>query len=589
MFKKIMYFIAFYFIALSSLQSQTNSFQYDSQNRLVKVDYGNGSIINYTYDANGNISNRVITGVSLPAAPTLTSPANNSTGNLLSLLFDWNDISGASSYHLQISNSVSFASILLDTGSLSTSQFNLTGNILNPLTIYYWRVNAVNIAGSGSFSSVFNFKTLGNPQTVTLLNPGNNSVNQPININFAWRKGIDQTSVLMVESMEVSKVKDSKSSENAIGKYWFETVTDTISFNNLIRDSTLTDTIRSVTNLTNNSIYYWRVKAKNEIGWGSFSTWFKFTTIVSAPVSPALALPLNGSINLSPALKLDWNTVPSASNYRIQIATDSLFFILKLDTTISVDSLNLTQGRLLYNQKYYWRVNASNVGGTSSYSPAWNFTTIQNLPLNLKVYLEGFWNGSTMTPDTISVYLAKSVTPFALIDSAKVIVGANGTAPLTFTKAINDNYYIVIKHRNHFETWSKLAQTFTTSISVNYDFTTAANKAYGDNLKQIGLVWVLYGGDANYDGSIDGQDVPIFINQFGTQGYLVCDFNGDGDVNGSDVSVIISNFGSTKVTPLQSSVTDEKFYKKDYDIENKRKDILNKISKPIETKRKIQK
>jgi len=795
---------------LTNGYAQTISYQYDNQNRLMKVDYGNGSIVNYTYDANGNIMSKVVSGVSLPAAPFLLTPVNNSIGNLFNPTFDWNDVPNSTSYRLQVSNSINFASVLLDTSNLNTSQFNLNSNILVPLTNYYWRVYAANIAGNSNFSEVWTFKTIGMPASVTLLNPANNSINQPVNINFNWRKGVDQTALTMADDkiLSVNKIdaksKYSKDEALLINKYWLEMVNDTISMSNVIRDSSIIDTTKSLAGLTNSSNYFWRVKAKNEIGWGGFSSWFKFTTIiaapvspqllsplngsignqlsltlqwrrvtgadtyriqlstdslfsnlilndstlidsnkiisglnpltnyywrinaknvggvssfsqfwkfktigtpitvtlvspinntvnqpvnstfiwrksidqtslveknnskkgdskskiessesietiskysfqlttdtvslaniindstltdtiktiaglnnqinyfwrvrakneigwgqysgwfkfttiVAAPVSPSLALPLNGSTNLSPALKLDWNTVLLAASYRVQIATDSLFAVTTLDTSVSVDSLNLVIGRLLYNQKYFWRVNSSNIGGTSSYSPTWNFTTIQNLPLSLKAYLEGFWNGSTMVPDTISVYLAKAIAPFSYIDSAKVIITTNGTVPIVFTKAANDNYYIVVKHRNHFETWSKLPQTFATSITVSYDFTSGANKAYGDNLKQFGSVWVIYGGDANNDGSIDGQDVPIFINQFGTQGYLVCDFNGDGDVNASDVAIISSNFGYTKATPVQNLSDIKKSNNRNADIERNRKEILDKLSKSKESDKK---
>jgi len=142
-----------------------------------------------------------------------------------------------------------------------------------------------------------------------------------------------------------------------------------------------------------------------------------------------------------------------------------------------------------------------------------------------------------------------STTPFAFTDTAKVVLSATGTAPVTFTKAPNGSYHIVVIHRNHLETWSKLGQSFVTNVAVNYDFTTAASQAYGDNMKQFGSAWVFYGGDPNMDGSIDGIDIALFINEFGLQGYLSCDFNGDGDVNAMDVQIIINNFGLTKSVP----------------------------------------
>jgi len=76
----------------------------------------------------------------------------------------------------------------------------------------------------------------------------------------------------------MSTLKQNFKLKKTIINYWFELATDT-SGSPMIIDSTLTDTIKSVNNLKNLRTYYWRVKALNEIGWGEFSEWFKFTTI----------------------------------------------------------------------------------------------------------------------------------------------------------------------------------------------------------------------------------------------------------------------------------------------------------------------
>jgi hypothetical protein len=170
------------------------------------------------------------------------------------------------------------------------------------------------------------------------------------------------------------------------------------------------------------------------------------------------------------------------------------------------------------------------------------------LSLNLKVYLEGFWNGTTQVTDTVTVYLANSST-FAFADTAKIVLGTAGTSSPVFNRASGGSYYIVINHRNHLETWSRLPQTFVPGTPLTYDFTTDSAKAYGFNMKKSGSVWVLYGGDPNRDGSIDGVDIAEFITQFGLQGYLSCDFDGDGDVTASDVQIIAANFGLTKSVP----------------------------------------
>ncbi len=277
-------------------------------------------------------------------------------------------------------------------------------------------------------------------------------------------------------------------------------------------------------------------------------------TTMPLPLAPTLLLPVNGATGVSMTPLLDWNDVMTATSYRIQITTgaDSTTFATPIwDTTgVTVSQVNVPAGKLAQVTKYYWRVNATNTTGTGQYCSPWNYTTLAlNLQLNLKVYLEGFWGGTTQVTDTVMVYLASSTTPYAYVDTAKVVLSATGTASMNFNRVTTGSYYIVVNHRNHLETWSKLPQSFVGGTPLSYDFTTAATKAYGDNMKQVGSVWVLIGGDANRDGSIDAGDIGIFVVEFGMLGYLRSDFNGDEDVNAADVSIIANNFGLIKIIP----------------------------------------
>jgi hypothetical protein len=165
--------------------------------------------------------------------------------------------------------------------------------------------------------------------------------------------------------------------------------------------------------------------------------------------------------------------------------------------------------------------------------------TLSALPSILNVLLEGFWNGTLQVSDTIKVYLANSTTPYAFVDSAKTLLSSAGTATLSFAKT--GNYYIVIKHRNHLETWSKLPQAITTGVTVNYDFTSSSNMAYGNNMKQVGSLWVLYSGDINQDGVIDALDRSACWNDRNLSGYYSSDLNGDGVVDALDRSICWNN------------------------------------------------
>ncbi len=210
------------------------------------------------------------------------------------------------------------------------------------------------------------------PATVpVLLTPANNAVNQPVALSCFWRKAVDQTArplPLHIISPEGEYYPD------AVSNYWFEIYADTAAAP-IVRDSTLTDTTRALTGLTNNTNYWWRVKAKNNLGWGTFSAYFKFTTVVAIPAAPSNIYPANGSTGIIPSTLIDWSLVSGAATYKLQVSTDSTFATAQLDTTVSTDSVRIPVGRLLNNTRYYWHVRSQNAGGNSAYSPLWNFTT----------------------------------------------------------------------------------------------------------------------------------------------------------------------------------------------------------------------
>ena len=239
--------------------------------------------------------------ITAPAPPLLVSPANNAIGQNLSLTLVWNKSSTATNYRVQVATDSLFTSLIVNDSTLIDSTRTISG--LNPLTSYWWRVNSKNIGGISSYSAVFKFRTLGTPFNITLVSPTNNAVNQPISLIFVWRKAIEQTEPFTspftkpttqpfsqsgVFGKVTGKTNDGTKSGDgidAISNYWFDMVTDTVSLANLLRDTTLIDTTKSVSGLSNTTNYYWRVRAKNQIGWGSYSVWYKFTTIIAAPAT----------------------------------------------------------------------------------------------------------------------------------------------------------------------------------------------------------------------------------------------------------------------------------------------------------------
>ncbi|MBK9227149.1 MAG: hypothetical protein IPL67_08910 [Ignavibacteria bacterium] len=162
--------------------------------------------------------------------------------------------------------------------------------------------------------------------------------------------------------------------------------------------------------------------------------------------------------------------------------------------------------------------------------------------------IEGLYNPATnaTVQDTVRVYARSNVNPYFIIDSAKGVINSSGQVSVIFTQVQNGQpYYLQVKHRNSLETWSKTTQTFTGSI-LNYDFTTSATKAFGDNMKQVDsspVEFAVYSGDVNKDGTVDATDLAAIDNdaQNFVSGYVVTDLNGDSFIDGTDYSLADNN------------------------------------------------
>jgi|GEM_PF-6246554 len=340
------------------------------------------------------------TGTSI-SPPVLIYPLNGANGISVTPTFDWGDIESAAKYRIQISADPHFNSILIDDSSSTISQYTVQSGILNNNSTYYWRASAKTTEW-GPFSSIWYFKTGSNPLQVMLFEPQNNSVNQPVNLLFSWYKTgeILQSNYKAYKKDKfpandiITNKKDMPARNmgniKAISNYWFELVTDTNSFSNLIRDTSLTDTVKSLSGLNTVTTYYWRVKAKNESGWGQFSNWWKFTTTLAAP---SLISPADNSVNVPLTPLLDWNDVTGANSYRVMIAGDSNFTNIFFDTSIAaLSQVTVPSGKLNSLTLYYWRVNGTNTNGTGPWSAIWDFTTLNAIsapelisPLNYSI------------------------------------------------------------------------------------------------------------------------------------------------------------------------------------------------------------
>lgn len=177
---------------------------------------------------------------------------------------------------------------------------------------------------------------------------------------------------------------------------------------------------------------------------------------------------------------------------------------------------------------------------------AGNFTSLTK-SLALTMLIQGFYNQSTnkLVRDTIRVYLRNANSMYAIVDSSKGYLDSAGKVNLVFLNAVTGLYYIQLTHRNSIDTWSSSPQDFTASI-LNYDFTDATAKAFGDNMIQVDespVRFAIYNGDVNQDGFIDISDGSLIDNDLANfvTGYLRTDLNGDDFIDVSDASIADNN------------------------------------------------
>ncbi len=300
--------------------------------------------------------------VALPFAPGLIAPVNGASNVSLTPTFDWDSTSPADSYTLQASLDTSFSNPYIFISGITQSFLNLTNPPLQNNFRYYWRVNATNPAGTGPWSTVFNFTTLlGMPAAPVLLSPP----------NFAT--GVSLTPLLdWVEDISATNYRVQLSQDSAFASTLFDTNGFNISQVNVPGGL-----------LTNVTTYFWRVRTTNPIGTGPYSQPFRFTTLLSPPIAPVLVYPPNNSTDISTTPTLNWDSVQYSTSYRVQLSTDSTF-----TTTLLINAgglvfshYNVPGGLLSNNTLYYWRVNATNSAGTGPYSIVWKFRTVISPPV----------------------------------------------------------------------------------------------------------------------------------------------------------------------------------------------------------------
>ncbi len=131
------------------------------------------------------------------------------------------------------------------------------------------------------------------------------------------------------------------------------------------------------------------------------------------------------------------------------------------------------------------------------------------------------------------------------------IVNDDATSGIIKLNTFENNYYVVIKHRNHLTVMSKSSVFLSETSSAPYDFTTSENQFYGvGGAKELESgVWGMWSGDADASGVVDAGDRNSTWNNRNLSGYESSDVDLSGVVDAADRNITWNNRNKSSAVP----------------------------------------
>jgi large repetitive protein len=326
-----------------------------------------------------------ITALASPAAPVTTAASSPAVSSLSA---NWNSVTGASGYYLDVATSSGFTSFVAGFNNKDVSNvttYSVTG--LSANTTYYYRVRAYNASGTGTNSNTSSGLTIPAAPTAIAATAVTNTT-----LNANWNA-----------SAGVSGYKLEVSTDPAYGSYVFGF--DIKDVGNV--------TTYAVTGLNGSVTYYYRVRAYNASGIGATSGSITTTTLSDPSPAPVAT---NASSLAQTSFSANWNTVATATGYKLDVATDMGFtsFVSGFEDLNVGNVTTYSVTGLATGTTYYFRTRSYNATGTSSNS---NVKTVLTIPVNPTVTSAttiaetGFtanWNAS---PSAATYFLDLSTDP----------------------------------------------------------------------------------------------------------------------------------------------------------------------------------
>ncbi|NQT34829.1 fibronectin type III domain-containing protein, partial [bacterium] len=388
--------------------------------------------------------------VSRPAAPiNLNAQSVSAT-----VIFLWWEDKSNNEDGFEIEESVGNADNFNVINSIGRNATSL--NLINkqPFTTYYYRIRAYNTGGHSGYSNETS------TTTPTLLNrPGNLQARivSETEIIISWEDNSDDESGFIVEE--------------SIGSSRNFSVIDSLDANT---------TSLTVGDKQADIIYYYRVCAYNDEGPSDYSDDIRIT--ISEPPAPSNLIAQPSSAT---EILLTWRDRSNNEDiFRIEESVDNDNTFQLIDSTDQdITTLILTGKKV--TSTYYYRVQAGNVIGYSSYSDQTSITFLPSTPENLKAVVDPdlfgmeihlTWNRTSINEDGFNIEerIGDSGN-FTLITST----GSGITSVTLNNKQVGTTYHYRVNAFNSFGN-----STNSTEVSASIPLW---SRTYGGNDRDIGV------------------------------------------------------------------------------------------------------
>ncbi|MBM3435694.1 MAG: T9SS type A sorting domain-containing protein [Bacteroidetes bacterium] len=371
--------------------------------------------------------------------PVLVKPTDGASNQMPDAELDWYAVNGIGTitYEVQLDTNDQFQNPV--TMSTNFSAINAENLIFGDQ--YFWRARATDNTGTSEWSSIFDFTIF---NVVALSKPEeDDTTHQMPDVKLVWsnRKGATFITGITYYELQASVFEDFS----------------VINFTDSVAEGTFpADTnyyFLRASNLYFDTAYYWRVRAKHDLGASLWSEHWPFSTLIGM----TLLTPANNAVNQDPDVTLTWQAVTGINDYIYQVCSDPNFTFPCITGLVNDQYTSVEVPELMFGNTYYWRMAAAHSADTSDWTAVRSFQVINTVLLNLPA------NGAT----GVSVLPKLVWEPVNGIDGYELRV-YNESFTYSDTAILDTNMYNVFKTMVVGEDYFWKVRTFSNGDTTNW-------------------------------------------------------------------------------------------------------------------------